>query len=122
VTVPDWWAVTLLALAAYRLFHLVAKDTILNRPRAWVLRAGDWRPGDNALMPVGFRTGLADFISCPWCTGFWISGALVTGWYVAADYPFDGPAIYGWVLTWLAVSALVGLIASVHDLSDRWNG
>jgi Protein of unknown function (DUF1360) len=108
VTVPDWWAAVLLTLAAYRVFRLLALDTILDRPRAWVLRAGDWRPGDNALAPDGFRDELAKFVSCPWCAGFWIA----LGWWIAFQLDEHVALV---VATPFAISAGLGLIVTRLD-------
>ena len=58
MSVPDWWEALLLALAAWRVFSLIAEDTILDGPRRYV-------------------TGKLDpkwelFIECPRCCGFWV--------------------------------------------------
>ena len=80
------------ALAAFRTWKLVADDTILDRPRAWLCR---W-------------VGKADvFITCPWCAGFWISVGWAAAWWahewaVYAAVPF-------------AISAVVGIVAVVID-------
>ena len=51
--VPNWYELALLSLAAWRIFHLVSDDDILDRPRRWVLRLDPaWeKEGD----PVGKR-------------------------------------------------------------------
>ncbi len=103
--IPNWYALSLLGLAAFRLWRLLAEDDILNRPRdrlsEWSL-LGHWdregEPGNPAM----------DFVMCPWCFGAWIA--------------------VGWWLTWIwqphwtlviaipfALSALVGLIGSRLD-------
>lgn len=48
-----------MGLAAWRVWHLIAKDDITERPRVWALERLDdkWD----------------DFIECPFCAGFWIS-------------------------------------------------
>lgn len=69
MNVPDWYAVVLLALAAYRTFRLIGEDTILDRPRAWLVRLDGW---DGAgPLPDDYREGLAVWLQCPWCAGFW---------------------------------------------------
>ena len=77
--VPDWWEFTLLALAAWRVFHLIGHDDILDKPRRYVTRLrADWeKEGD----PTGkdYREKLGAFLECPYCLGFWI--ALI--WWVA---------------------------------------
>ena len=68
MSVPDWWEAVLLALAAWRVFQLIAEDEILNGPRRYV-------------------TGKLDekwelFIECPYCAGFWIALAWWAAWQV----------------------------------------
>ena len=72
MSVPDWYELLLLSLAAWRIWHLLAQDTILDRPRRWFLRldsewikAGDYE-GD------AYRLEWAKFLTCPYCAGFWI--------------------------------------------------
>lgn len=81
MTVPNWYELLLLSLAAWRVWHLLAQDTILNRPRRYMLRldpewttVGDYE-GD------GYRLEWAKFLTCPYCAGFWI-GAL---WWMAFE-------------------------------------
>lgn len=87
-------ALPLLTLASYRVWRLVALDTITEPIRSRVI----------------FRDGpvwewFANLITCPWCAGFWISGAASLGWLYAMDLPL------GWLaLLWPAVSALVGML------------
>lgn len=99
--VPDWWQLTLLALAAWRTFRLIAADDIFDRPRRYLLRLGDWEEGDDlAELPDNYRDNLAAFISCPYCLGFWIA---VTWW--AAWLPW--PHATTLVAAPLAISTLV---------------
>ena len=71
--IPDWWETLILTAAAWRIFHLLAHDDILNRPRRYVTRLDPrWRKeGD----PTGmtYRETLGNFITCPFCLGFWIA-------------------------------------------------
>jgi hypothetical protein len=92
--VPGWYALALLALAAWRIFRLLAEDTILDRPR------------DRLTARLGDKWEL--FITCPFCAGFWIS---LAWWLVWEAWPH-------WTLvaaTPFAISAVVGMIASVLD-------
>lgn len=57
-SVPSAFEAVLLALAAWRVWHLLAEDTILDPFRRYVTRA-------------------EDFIACPYCLGFWVSLAWV---------------------------------------------
>lgn len=92
-TIPNWYGLLLLALAAFRLWRLLGEDTILDRPRAALVRR----------MPKG-----EEFITCAWCAGAWIS----IGWWLAwVAWPH-------WTLVVavpFAISAIVGLVASNLD-------
>lgn len=87
-------ALPLLTLASYRVWRLAALDSITEPIRArFIFREGrGWQ-------------FLADLIECPWCLGFWISGAASLAWLLA----FDLSAWY-LVLLWPAVSCLVGVL------------
>ena len=80
---PDALQVVLLALAAWRVWHLIAEDTILDKPRRYVTRLGDWQEEGDAY-PDDHRFGLREFIECPFCMGFWVSLAWV-GFFAAWD-------------------------------------
>jgi Protein of unknown function (DUF1360) len=86
--IPTWWALVLLSLASFRLWRLIAEDTITARLRA--------------------KVGHTEFVTCPWCAGAWIT----IGWWLAwTAWPH-------WTLiiaTPFAISAVVGLIAANID-------
>ncbi len=91
--VPTWWAFLLLALAAFRVWRLLAEDAILDRPREWALHK----------LPKG-----EEFLVCPWCAGFWIS---VLWWLAWVAWP-------RWTLVVaapFAINAIVGLTAANLD-------
>lgn len=69
--VPSVWEFALLGAASYRLWRLLAEDTILDRPRRWALRLGSWQEGDRA--PEGYRAKAGEWLACPWCAGWWIA-------------------------------------------------
>ena len=71
MSVPDWWAFVLLSLAAFRIWRLIAVDTILNGPRQQLLGLG-WKWADGDPIPTKYREKWAIFWECPWCLGFWI--------------------------------------------------
>ena len=64
---PDWWEAVILAGGAWRIFHLLAFDDILDRPRNYLvgLKPGADRRADG-------NEPLMDFLECPFCLGFWI--------------------------------------------------
>lgn len=107
MSIPNWWETLLLALAAYRTWRLLAEDTILDTPRSWLVGLSGWKAGQPT--PLSYRAWLAEFITCPWCWGAWVS----IGWWLlwqafphftlVASVPF-------------AISVAVGALASV--LSD----
>ncbi len=80
MSVPNWYEVLLLAVAAWRVFQLIAHDDILDRPRRWALRLGrDWqKDGDD--VPEGFRAKWALFLECPYCAGFHLSLGIYLFW------------------------------------------
>lgn len=81
MTVPVPWAALILIAAAYRIWRLLAEDTILTRPRRWLTNLpADWEEDDP--IPDDYRIGLANFISCPACFGFWIALAIWLIWEV----------------------------------------
>lgn len=87
--VPSWWAFTLLTLAAYRTWRLLAHDLIHDPLRHRLVRA---------------ESKQEEFLQCPWCAGFWIALAWWLAWCawphgtLVAAVPF-------------ALSAIVALIA-----------
>ena len=68
MNIPDWYELVLLGLAAWRIFQLIAEDTILDGPRRYVTARLDpkWEL----------------FIECPYCAGFWIWVAWLTAWWI----------------------------------------
>src|SRR5262245_7684826 len=69
---PDWWQFTLLFLATYRIFRLIGDDEILNIPRRWFLRLGNWRE-EGDVVPPEYRKEWGKFLTCPYCLGFWVA-------------------------------------------------
>lgn len=106
--VPDWWELALLALAAYRIFRLVADDTILDRPRRWLLRLDPAWEQDGDFTGNDYRLGLALFITCPWCIGFWIGLAWWGAWLLESHWTLV--AATPW-----ALSALVGALGRLLE-------
>lgn len=113
----DLWRCLLLALACYRVTRLVTMDTItepiFGPLRLWlenrwiVKRAG----GDESLAHLfgkspTWNSKLAFLLSCPWCLGFWVSGAGTL--LVSVAYGLDYP-----ILTWFAVATVVGFLGNL---------
>lgn len=104
--VPTWWELTLASLAVFRLWRLLAEDEILDVPRLWLLGAAGWKKGQKT--PAGYRVKWADFLTCPWCAGFWLG---LLAWVFWLFFPSLALVI----ATPFALSAAVGLIRTNLD-------
>ena len=80
MNVPNWWQALLLAAAAWRCFQLLARDDILDRPRAWVLGYPGWKAGDPT--PDTMRVKWSEFVTCPYCAGLWITVVWWIAWQI----------------------------------------
>ena len=74
MTVPDWWGFVLLGLASFRIWRILAVDKVFEPVRDRVFRLADHKPDSP---DDRYRYSLDEFVSCPWCFGFWI----VLGWW-----------------------------------------
>lgn len=77
--IPDWFQVVVLSLSSFRVWRLLAEDTILDRPRRRLLRLGDWKE-EGDLVPATYRKTTGDFLACWWCAGFWVGLAWWGAW------------------------------------------
>ena len=110
MTYPTWYESVLLALAAWRLFHLLAFDDVLNRPRRYITRLNmTWKQEGDAT-GLRYRERLANFVTCPFCLGFWVSVVVWAAWLV-----FPTEAL--WIAVPLAFNA--GLIGAQRMLSSE---
>ncbi len=91
---PGPFEAVLLALAAWRAWHLIALDDITDRPRRYITDG---------------RDALLEFIECPFCMGFWVALAWVGAYAVDGD-------VTVWVALPFAVNA--GVIFINHWLSS----
>ena len=78
----------LIAVAAFRLWRLASYDLIAQPIRKRMLYN---------------RARLADFVDCPWCLGFWLTGAVTLSVDACMSVPLP-------VLVWLAASGIVGVV------------
>lgn len=94
MNIPNWYALLLLALAAYRIWRLAAWDEITEPARLAITR----------YKKPGYHGRLAEFLQCGFCLGFWVALAWWILWLVwphgalVAAVPF-------------AISTLVGTLA-----------
>lgn len=103
-----WIQLVILALASFRLTHLIVYDDI-----TWPLRAPfmtvTYVPQDDGtvirqvdIRGAGFRHWMGTLLSCHWCTGIWCAAVLTAlYWYVPASFP---------LLLMLAVAGIAALI------------
>ncbi|MER5699476.1 DUF1360 domain-containing protein [Streptomyces mirabilis] len=101
-------ALVVLAAAGYRATQLAVHDTVLDPARAVVF---DWhsRKTDG---PV--RNAAVTLISCPYCMGWWISGALLAVYLLVTGQFDDAPLlIHG--IEWFAVAGAAVLLNRVDD-------
>lgn len=94
-----------LILGAYRVWMLIAKDTITQRLRARLLGYDD--TGKRNRWPNPHKS-IAELVHCPWCAGFWISLAVAVAYH-------EWPRGTFWVMLPFAVSAGVALISVCFD-------
>lgn len=82
MTSPSWYEFIVLGLAAWSTYHLIANDDILDRPRRWVLRLGNEWQKDGDPVPDNYRLKWGQFLSCPYCVGFWIWVIWLVAWWI----------------------------------------
>lgn len=106
-----WWWFALLGLAAWRVFRLIAEDTILDKPRRKLLRLSeDWQEeGDDPGEDYRFEWNL--FITCPYCAGFWISGIAITLYSLIIEWH----GVFAFLTIWFAISAVVAFLAKFDE-------
>ncbi|MFF0092695.1 DUF1360 domain-containing protein [Streptomyces canus] len=98
----------LLALAGYRATQLAVHDTILE-PARGVVFAWHSRKVDSTM-----RTAATTLISCPYCMGWWISGALLATWLLVTGQFDDAPLLVHGV-EWFAVAGAAVLLNRIDD-------
>lgn len=104
LTVPE---LAILALAGYRATQLAVHDTILDPVRDRLFAWHEGRPGSAA------RTAVITLISCVYCMGWWIAGAILATWLLATGTWGEAPIlVHG--IEWLAVAGAAVLL-------NRWD-
>jgi len=119
--VSDELLVTLLVLASYYVTWVIVHSTIASPlverwqffwEDRWVKRHAGPNKEVAARMweSDGWNSKLAYLPTCAWCTGFWVSGAVVGLTSLLEPVPL-------WPLVWPASAAVIGLLDSLthHD-------
>ncbi|MFJ3274030.1 DUF1360 domain-containing protein [Streptomyces sp. NPDC086776] len=97
----------LLALAGYRGTQLAVHDSILDPARD---RVHDWH---QRRLDSTARTFVVTLISCVYCTGWWVSGALLLTYLLVTGHWDQAPLlVHG--IEWLAVAGAAVLL-------NRWD-
>ena len=104
--VPSWWQFALLAGAAYRSWRLLALDKVTDRLRLRAVGLHQWSSGEE--LPAGFRAGVAAFVQCPWCSGFWIAAGWWAGWVAWPHTTLIAAGLF-------ALSTVVGFLARFEE-------
>lgn len=99
----------ILWLGAYRVWWLVAKDTLT---QAWRTRLLGYEDNGSRNRWPHPHQRVGEFVHCPWCLGFWICLAIVLAY---AQWP-SGTL---WVMLPFALSALVGLTFAAFERTAR---
>ena len=101
--IPDWWEFTLLALAAFRVWKLLADDVIFDRLRGRVLAMYETNPAR--------ASAIFGFLACGWCLGFWTSVAWWLAWLI---WPY-GVLIFA---TPWAIATVVGFLVDALPTAE----
>lgn len=97
---PNWYGLVLLGLAAFRTWKLLGDDVILDAPRKWFVY------GFRKVRGNGSAEHVSDFLSCPWCLGFWCALA----WWGAFELWPHGTTI---AAVPFAIASIVGLLGGL---------
>lgn len=102
----------LLGFAGYRGTQLLVHDSILDPARDRVFAWQQARPDS---IP---REWIVTLISCVYCTGWWVAGALLATYLVVTGRFDDAPLlVHG--IEWLAVAGAAVLMNRVDDTLGR---
>lgn len=105
ISLPE---LVILAAAGYRATQLAVHDSILEPARNAVF---DWQSRKIDSTP---RQWVVALISCVYCMGWWISGAILATWLLATGR-FDQAPLVVHGVEWLAVAGAAVLLNRVDD-------
>lgn len=108
--VPSPWEFALLAAAVFRVYRLLARDTITASAREVVTGYDDESAPSPEDQPANARAWLSTLVRCPWCLGFHLSVEAYVAW---RRWPRQTMT----VATPLALSAAVALAEKHLDAS-----
>jgi len=100
----SWLELAVLALAAFRLTHLVVADTITAPIRAWFGVGTEKDSPRRGPLPAGYLRRVAQaMLGCFWCAGIWVSALILVVYHLvpALAWPtlvlFAVAGIQGWL-------------------------
>lgn len=102
----------LLGFAGYRATQLAVHDTILDPVRDRIHAWHENRPTSSV------RSAAVSLISCVYCMGWWISGALLAVYLLLTDQ-FTGVPLLLHGIEWLAVAGAAVLVNRLDDTMGR---
>lgn len=94
ISIPE---LVVLTAAGYRATQLAVHDSILEPARVAVLDWHSHKPSSS------LRTAVVTLISCAYCMGWWLSGAILATWLLASGQWDQAPlVVHG--IEWFAVA------------------
>lgn len=73
----DLLGLIVLTLGVWRIWRILSTDTVLDKPRDWLLGTQSLAGG----VAHYKRKGLAEFVGCPWCFGWWLMLGAFAAWH-----------------------------------------
>ena len=95
-------------LTAFRVTRIFTKDSLFDRQRNAFFKRFPPNPETARLVNAAKVSKWGQLIACPYCIGFWVSGAIVFA--VASWQSMEMPLLW-----WFATSGAVGLTAKNLD-------
>ncbi|MFJ4469568.1 DUF1360 domain-containing protein [Streptomyces sp. NPDC089424] len=111
----DLTTLALLGLAGYRGTQLAVHDTVLDPVRDRVIAWHERR------QTSAVRSAVVTLISCVYCMGWWVSGALLAT-YLLVSGTFDQAPLLTHGVEWFAVAGLAVLLNRLDDVLSRVHG
>lgn len=90
------WGFVVVGVAGFRIWRLFARDSLLDRPRAWLAEH----------YPRVFG-----WVDCPWCSGFWIVVGVAWAWE-------SGMPIVNFGIGVFAAAGVASLLSTLIEQGD----